>query len=282
MFSCYCGSTKYFQFQTKDYLYSAKNSFIYNVCESCNSHYLLSNTKFENNYNSEYYSLTNRTSIQTNIFRAIRYTSTSILADILRFIKPLSVYDEYVAKYLRTQKVNILDFGSGTSSYIEFLKKINLISGSAYSYDPYSLDKKTLTDFNNIPFDKIDLIISNQVLEHLQSPKQLLDEMYLSSKANCEFIFSVPVVGTVLSLFQQYSYTLQAPDHLSILSLHGWLKLLTKTKWKVKSIVEDERSTLAYIKKSNKIFSKNTETSFDIEIKNKPLIVDNIIFHLEK
>jgi|688.fasta_scaffold608536_1 hypothetical protein len=282
MRKCYCGSVDFDSLETKDYLYSGKRIFTYNICKFCRSYYLNENENFPNNYNTNYYSLQTKREVKPNILRALRFSSDSLFSDFLRFFKPLSIYDRYISKFLQNNKVTILDFGSGTSSYIKFLRAVGLTKTNSYSYDPYSKDNDTLTNFENIPFQEIDLIISNQVLEHLESPEQVIDKLFFCCKEECDFIFSVPVSGYILNNYQQFSYTLQAPDHLSILSIHAWIKLISNSQWKLISIVEDSQSKQGYIKKSElflrqsnmKLKDFNTRTSLDQ--------VDNVIFHLKK
>jgi SAM-dependent methyltransferase len=241
---------------------------------------LESNSVNTNNYDFNYYSIKRSDYISPNFLRTIRYTSKSIISKLLRLLKPISNYDRIVTGIIQINNPNILDYGSGNSFYINFLRSLGIVKRAIYSFDPYSNDPETFTSINKIPFRNIDLIISNQVFEHLSNPAETLEELYTLSKDKCDLIFSVPVVGGVLSNYKEYSYTLQAPDHVTILSLHTWVKLITNTQWILVSICEDHISQNNYINKSLKL-AKQYKKDFI-----KPIITncnaDNIIFHLRK
>lgn len=280
MQKCYCGFNSFTKFITKDFFYNAKYEYEYRICLNCKSFYLLNAEKVRHNYNENYYSIVKSPNPRSNFLQIIRYNSNSIFAKILRFIRPISKYDEIITQFLITNNSSVLDFGSGSSFYIKYLNSLNILKKESFSFDPYSRDPQTIRILNEIPFKKIDLIISNQAFEHLPNPQQQLDELYDLSNSNCNLIFSVPVVGSVLEQFMEYSYTLQAPDHITILSLHAWIKLIIDTKWKIESISEDHMSQANYYSNSIKLFKKyNLKSKIDKSIGNK---VDNIIFHLKK
>lgn len=282
MQKCYCGSENFSELYTRDYLYKGENAFVYDVCTNCGSYYLKINDLKTNNYDVNYYSIQYTKQSIPNAIRSLRYTSNSGLSKIIKLFKPISVYNSIVANYLLENNPILLDFGSGSSNYINFLRSIKLISNPAYSYDPYSKDETTLTNFEDIPFHELDLIISNHAIEHLEDPQEIIMNLYDLSKDSCEFIFSVPIVGSVLSHYKEFSFTLQAPDHITILSLHSWIKLLTDTKWKVISITEDKKSQLQYICKSNDIIKRYKPDFIKLNPKKKNREVDNIVFYLRK
>jgi len=170
MLKCYCHSDDFSILNTRDYLYDGLNTFSYKICNNCGSYYF-NNNYFNNNYNKNYYSIKNQQITNIGLFRKLRYTSNSFFSQILRYLKPLSTYDNVLSKYLRINNPVVLDYGSGSSRYINFLKSINLINKESYSYDPYSHDPETITKLEDVPFKKIDLVISNQVFEHLVDPK---------------------------------------------------------------------------------------------------------------
>lgn len=277
---CYCNNNTFTKYNTRDYFYKGLNKYTYLICNNCGSYFLEPNSVNTNNYDFNYYSIKKSDNISPNFLRSIRYTSKSILSRLLRLLKPISNYDRIVTGIIQINNPNILDYGSGNSFYINFLRSLGLVKKAIYSFDPYSNDPETIKSIDKIPFVNIDLIISNQVFEHLNNPLETLDELYSLSKDQCELIFSVPVVGGVLSSYKEYSYTFQAPDHVTILSLNTWVKLITKTKWILISICEDHSSQNIYINKSLKL-AKRYKKDFV-----KPIITnsnaDNIIFHLRK
>jgi len=280
MQKCYCGSNSFTKFITKDYFYNAENEYEYSICLNCRSFYLSYPEKVVHNYSENYYSIIQSPNPRSNILHILRYNSNSFFGKVLRFIRPICKYNEIVANYLITNNSTVLDFGSGSSFYIKYLKSLTILNKESFSYDPFSKDPQTIRNINEIPFNKIDLIISNQVFEHLANPQKQLEDLYDLSKMNCNLIFSVPVVGSILEKFMEYSFTLQAPDHVTILSLHAWIKLIIDTNWKIVSISEDHRSQANYYKNSLKLLKKyNYKSKIDKYFGKK---VDNIIFHLKK
>ena len=280
MLECFCNCHNFTILTTKDYLYKGLNTFNYNICNNCGSFYLIDYEEISNNYNTNYYSIVNKVQRKPNIFRSLRFTSNSLFSKFLRIIKPLSLYDKIVTDFIKLNNPIVLDFGSGTSTYIKFLNSINLLKTQGYSYDPYSKDTDTINDLKNIPFQNINLIISNQAFEHLPDLKHTIEILYNLTKHDCNLIFSVPVVGSVLTSFREYSFTLQAPDHISILSLHSWMKLIVNSKWKVVSIYEDIQSQKTYYDRSNDLKLKYNKT-ISVKLSNNS-ISDNMIFHLSK
>ena len=273
--SCYCGTNDFKTLNAKDVLYGATNTFEYDICTKCNSYYL--KTKIINtNYNKNYYSLVSKkTHLHIDILRRLRYRSH--LGSIINFFKPITPYNNYVIKYLKNNYSIPLDFGSGNNKYIHFIKKLNLVD-FGYSFDPYTKDSKTIKDFKIIPFNEINLILSNQAFEHVSDPLELLNNLFNSTKDKCDLIYSVPVSGSILNHFQENSYTLQAPDHLTILSIEAWKRLISMTNWKLNTMIEDNYSQKFYFKESLKI-SKNKDVNFKDLMSEQ---VDNIIFHLKK
>ena len=273
--SCYCGANNFKTLYAKDVLYGAKNTFEYDVCKKCNSYYL--KTKItNNNYDNNYYSLVSKKShVHIDVLRRLRYRS--YLGSIINFFKPVTTYNNFVIKYLKNNHSIPLDFGSGNNKYIHFIKKLNLVD-SGYSFDPYAKDLKTIKDYKLIPFSEINLILSNQAFEHVNDPLELLNNLFNSTKGKCDLIFSVPVSGSILNHFQENSYTLQAPDHITILSIEAWKRLISMTDWKLNTMIEDNYSQKFYFKESLKI-SKNKDVNFKDLMSDQ---VDNIIFHLKK
>ena len=276
--SCYCGKINFKTITAKDFLYGALNTYEYNVCINCNSFYL-KDIVSEVNYNENYYSLKlSRVNRLKSILRIIRYKS--LFGDLINILKPISLYNKIVIDFLKSKKSVPLDHGSGNSNYIDFLKRLKFIN-RGYSYDPYAKDRLTFKSLSNIPFEEINLVISNQSIEHVKDPLNELNKMYDLTLNKCEMIFSVPVSGSVLNFFKQYSFTLQAPDHVTILSLSTWKILISKTKWKINSISEDHNSQKFYLEESFKILNNNNKTlNKKLNLNLNP--VDNIVFHLKK
>ncbi len=280
MESCYCGSKSFKIKNFRNYFYDGSSFHDYLICSFCGSYYLQDKDYVNTNYDENYYSISNTSTINLSYFRSLRYTSNSGISRLLRVIKPISIYDKLVTTHIKKYNSNVLDFGSGSSFYIKFLKATGVLKGAGYSYDPYSTDPDTFNSYENIPFDHIDLIISNQALEHIVDPKLILEKLYASSKDNCTIIFSVPVVGSVLEFYEEYSYTLQAPDHITILSLHAWIKLLSTLSWKVLGIFEDYAAHKKYVENSKNILEKYSKLSHVKDPTNE--FADNVIFILKK
>jgi hypothetical protein len=280
MEACYCGNKSFEIKNLKNYFYDGLTNYKYQICKFCGSYYLNDNNYINTNYNENYYSIINNSTVKVNYFRTIRYTSNSFFSRFLRLYRPISVYDKIVTDHIKKYNPSVLDFGSGSSYYINFLKAIGILRLTGFSYDPYSTDPDTFKSYSDIPFENVDLIISNQALEHIEDPKLILDKLYASSKINCTMIFSVPVVGSILNFFKEYSYTLQAPDHVTILSLHAWIKLFGNTNWKILGVYEDSKAQYNYVNKSIDIVKKHSKISVNEKLSNE--YSDNIIFIIKK
>ena len=231
---CFCNNHTFYKLRAKDFFYDGINEFTYNICKSCGSFYLQNNSSSNINYSKDYYSINRNINVSTNYFKALRYNSNSLFSKILRYFKPISIYDKVVTNHIKKFKPIILDYGSGNSYYINFLKTLKISNSKMISYDPYSNDLNTYTNLREIDFNELELIISNQVFEHLERPVKVLNDFYKETKPSCNIIFSVPVVGSVLTQFKDFSFTLQAPDHVMILTIETWKKLIKNTKWKIK------------------------------------------------
>ena len=92
----------------------------------------------------------------------------------------------------------ILEFGSGPSSGAEFLHKMGKLTVSdIYRHPLLNLPEDVefvISDIHNTQFsgESFDVLVSNQVLEHLERLDIAFKEMQRITKANGHFFFSIP------------------------------------------------------------------------------------------
>jgi len=114
---------------------------------------------------------------------------------------------EYCAQWVLTQKradnFSILDYGCGAGEIVKKLRRMNLNAFGCDNFygqgkhrpstDSRVLDKIKIIRGNTIPFDDkyFDLIINNQVIEHVENLDNVLSEIHRVLKSG----------GIVLSLF---------------------------------------------------------------------------------
>jgi len=127
----------------------------------------------------------------------------------------------------------MLDFGFGSGNFDKFISK----SGYDFiveNYDPnYSGSSFNIeTDFDLVDWNKIDVIYSNQVFEHVKKFPYLLDVMYRKAKRGTHLVFSMPILGFVVKEFGELAYTLQIQDHKSLYIEGAFEELLKKSSWK--------------------------------------------------
>ncbi len=166
--SCRSSNTKivfnYKKKNLKDFLYNYYNlkhteqiieefKFVIIKCLDCGNNfqkYILNNQELERFYN-DVISLR-----ETNIEKKVDKTDRNVrLAN-------------YISKQLN-KKIDVLDFGSGNTNYLKEYKNINF-----FTFD-ISKTKKSKNNIDSIEIlkkKKFDLIIVNQVLEHINNPSE--------------------------------------------------------------------------------------------------------------
>jgi len=114
----------------------------------------------------------------------------------------------------------ILDYGCGPGLWIEFLKRRGYRNAVGYdAFEPRFSDLAALGR-------RYDLVFSQDVLEHVESPKSFLDETArLAAPGGLIYLGTPNAAEIELSHPEEYSIDLHPPYHRHILSEHALLGL---------------------------------------------------------
>ena len=113
------------------------------------------------------------------------YRNPKITSSIYLHFSTLS---EDIQKYAKYAEGTLLDIGSGFSPYKPFFKNVKkYIKMDNFEY--LGVKPDIIGDAMNIPLknSSVDSIFSSQVLEHVQNPQKMVDEIYrvLKKKGKC-------------------------------------------------------------------------------------------------
>jgi 2-polyprenyl-3-methyl-5-hydroxy-6-metoxy-1,4-benzoquinol methylase len=156
------------------------------------------------------------------------------------------------SKYFRIRPINfknsgirVLDVGSGSGSYIWTLKNLGWkVSGleasdsmvkqsNANSLDVYC--GFSIAEYWNTP--SFDFITLNQVFEHVDDSKKMLNEIHQSLFENGVLIMNLPNVESVpMHIFKSFWYGLDSPRHNVLYSPRVLKKMLNENGFNVISM----------------------------------------------
>jgi SAM-dependent methyltransferase len=112
-----------------------------------------------------------------------------------------------------TRTHSLLDYGCGDGAFVRFLR--NSGYEQAQGYDAYSAefaDRAVLRQ-------KYDCLVSQDCLEHVESPLALLDEFHELTQPQGLLVIGTPDASAIdLARPDEYAHTLHAPYHRHILS----------------------------------------------------------------
>jgi 2-polyprenyl-3-methyl-5-hydroxy-6-metoxy-1,4-benzoquinol methylase len=141
-----------------------------------------------------------------------------------------AMYDNYLKRLRRAglqTSHQILDYGCGGGHFVEYLKAKGY---DARGYDEYSAkfgDKGVLEQ-------RYDCIVSQDVLEHVPSPKQLLDSFDRLTKPGALIALGTPNASAIdLQHPASYVHAIHAPYHRHIFARDALLKAGELQGWKV-------------------------------------------------
>ena len=161
----------------------------------------------------------------------------------------LAIYNP-IAKYIEfsdsSQGVRtFLDYGCGSSRYAEYFR----IAGfKAFGFDINSQLVDQLNARQSIPSQKIyfsdhtkavkngpyDVVLCNQVIEHLSSPLEILQDISKITHSDSHIIISTPNCNSINRILLRSKWIGYSPDeHIWLLSESGMNQLATKAGFRV-------------------------------------------------
>lgn len=160
---------------------------------------------------------------------------------IVTFVKGnISVIVPYI------DKGKILDIGCGRGSLLQWLKnhkwetygvEINKHAAEDGNREELNIFNGELTDANYLS-DFFDIVVINQVLEHVYDPQETLREIYRILKPTGLLIVGVPNIDSYeAKIFQKYWFALQIPTHLYHFSADSLKLMLLENKFRIKKII---------------------------------------------
>ncbi len=201
------------------------------LCESDNGKiFLIASDRYNSSKEYKYFRCTNCNIVtledRTNNknFEAYNLEEPSI---IQKFILWMS-YNK-LRKYKKSGKV--LDFGCGAGNLSFFLLK-NGYNVNCFEIDPIyqeHLEKKGLNVLKKISKDKYDIIVLDNVLEHLPNPIEVLKKLKKNLNDDGIFIISLPNINSLqFKIFKENWFHLDAPRHLNHFYKNSFSKLLER------------------------------------------------------
>ena len=131
-----------------------------------------------------------------------------------------NIIENSIKKFIRTKKINILDYGAGSGVNLIMLSNF----GSVSIYEPHKktksylknvYKKKKFTYLNSIKNKKFDLIILADVLEHIKKDYKIIKILERNLKKNGKILITVPAYqtlfthkDTVLGHYRRYNVNL--------------------------------------------------------------------------
>ena len=134
-----------------------------------------------------------------------------------------------------TKKLNYLEIGVGSGKLFNFLKKkFNLI----YGIDPAKwkpLDKNIVEDIKYVPDNiKFDVIILQDVMEHLENPLEMMIKIKKISNKNAIIGMCFPNKDVLIAKIQKGRWSMIRPiGHLHFFSSKSIEKMFENSGWKL-------------------------------------------------
>lgn len=158
-------------------------------------------------------------------------------------------------KVVINKKFNVLEIGSSIGSFAQFLEKIGLknVTGIDLDNDAVSFAKKRFPEyfFLNEPIEKFskkkkfDLIFSFEVLEHVDSPKRTIEDIYALLNKSGHFIGTSP--------FPYVKNVYADKTHQYVLHPSNWKKLFYEAGFR--DVKTYPMTFLPYLWRINKLFN---------------------------
>jgi len=136
---------------------------------------------------------------------------------------------------------HIIDIGCGVGNTLKSLGKI-FCDAKLYGFEPYVSDIQTLkdiknvievyTDSNQFSNQKFDLMTMFHVLEHIEAPKEVLQNLTSTISISGHLVIAVPD-------YQANPFDLTIADHASHFSIDSLSALIESSGWDIVDITSD-------------------------------------------
>jgi len=246
-----------------------KDTFIYSVCLNCGTL-----------FNSNRPSLKSFKKFYTDSYSS-KYWSDVFFPTVMKIrknkiFKPNAIKIlNFLQKDKKLKFKSILDVGAGQGLLLDEFKKLLpntkfLAIEPSEGFAKVCANKgyrtyKNIVENVKITKDLPDLVISNEVIEHVYSPYLYLKKIKENTKKNgIIFISTLNYDGFDLQILDQNSSQIKPPHHINFLSIQGFENIFKRLGLKVISIQTPGKMDVDIVKNSlNKISDKSDKMFLD-------------------
>ena len=173
-------------------------------------------------------------------------SANKLLSILIYFLKKRQLEVSHIPTFKKNGK--LLDIGSSYGAYLKDKEGIGWeifgieLNQKAAQYAKSELKIKNIQSdfFENIVYeaDYFDAVNMHMVLEHVYDPRFVINKINNILKKGGELMISVPdISGFEASVYRQYAYTLQVPQHIHHFSPKTITKLLQDNGFEVEKII---------------------------------------------
>jgi len=217
--------------QTKDYFFTEEN-FTLTVCNNCN--FVFTNPIPDIDSIGKYYATEKYLSHDTN--------NNGILSNIYKTVRYFNLQGKYslINKYKNSGQ--ILDIGSGTGEFLNFMKQKNWNTfgiepekkAREFAINNYQLNIFPESKLKELENNKFDLITMWHVLEHVYDLNERLNVIYNLLEKDGIFINALPMIDSPdAKKFGKYWAGLDVPRHLHHFTSESFTRLANNNGFKV-------------------------------------------------
>jgi SAM-dependent methyltransferase len=226
-----------FYCSTVDYSYqTCSNKFIFNFCKNCEVIYLKNQPNYSEYgviYNNEYVAYSDI----NNLKGSALFNYATYIANYFKFLN--------IKKNCNTIK-NVLEIGPGSGQLIKIIeKKLNIKKNKITLVEPSKTNAKLFFkegyEVSNKPFEKFytkkkyDVIIANQLFEHLKNPNLSIKKFYKLLNPNGLLFIETPSYDCLENkIFEKKLWGgLHAPRHMYIYNKKSIINIFYKNNFRV-------------------------------------------------